>query len=75
MHAVLRPYVTAGVSLIGASAIAISPISPVSAALPDIYAPARAVSTAAVNLVASPIDFYTEVFARTTTNLGQLAGR
>lgn len=74
MHAMLRPYVTAGISLVGASAIAISPISPVSTALPDIYAPAHAVSTAAVNLVASPIDFYTEVFARTTTNLGQLAG-
>ncbi|UNB51570.1 hypothetical protein [Mycolicibacterium sp. YH-1] len=74
MHAMLRPYVTAGISLVGASAIAISPISPVSTALPDIYAPAHAVSSAAVNLVASPLDFYTEVFARTTTNLGQLAG-
>lgn len=74
MHAMLRPYVTAGISLVGASAIAISPISPVSTALPDIYAPAHAVSSAAVNLVASPVDFYTEVFSRTTVNLGTLAG-
>jgi hypothetical protein len=74
MHAMLRPYVTAGVSIIGASAIAISPISPVPAALPDISFPAHAVSTAAVNLAASPIDFYTDVFSRTTVNLGTLAG-
>ena len=70
MQAILRPYATAGVSLIGATAIAISPISPVPAALAGIQ-PAS-VSSAAVNLVAKPSEFYAELIQRTSANAGLL---
>lgn len=73
MHATLRPYATAGISLVGATAIAISPISPITPALPDIKVPAIATSSAAVDLVVNPIDFYSAVFGRTVDNVGALA--
>ncbi|WP_197373061.1 hypothetical protein [Mycolicibacterium baixiangningiae] len=70
MHATLRPYVTAGVSLVGASAIAISPISPITPA--DIKVPAVATSSAAVDLVVNPIDFYGALFEESAANVEAL---
>jgi hypothetical protein len=61
----LRPYVTTGIALVGASVIAMSPIQPVSSALPDIHVPTIGTSSVAVQLTASidnPVDVFRPVF-------------
>jgi hypothetical protein len=58
----LRPYVTSGIALVGASVIAMSPISPVT---PDIHVPSISTSSVAVQLTASidnPVDVFRPVF-------------
>lgn len=47
MQLALRPYVTTGIALVGASVIAISPINPVT---PDIHVPSISTSSMAVQL-------------------------
>ncbi|WP_131814868.1 hypothetical protein [Mycolicibacterium porcinum] len=70
MQDVAHPYLAAGVALLGAGAIAISPVAP---PMPDIAVPA-AISSAEVNLSAAvdPIEAYTALFANTFTNLQTL---
>jgi hypothetical protein len=51
MHAALRPYVTAGVALVGSSVIAVTPIAP---SQPDIRAASTAVSLAADSIANIP---------------------
>ena len=51
MHAALRPYVTAGVALVGSSVIAVTPIAP---SQPDIRAASMAVSLAADSVANIP---------------------
>lgn len=63
MHAALRPYATVGVALVGASAIAVTPVV---VTPPDVKVPA--VSSAAVQLTANPIEYYSEVFGTTWAN-------
>jgi hypothetical protein len=70
MQVASRPYATAGIALVGASAIAISPIKP---PLPDIHLPslaqvAASVELAAESLAATPIT-YAQVFQQAVTNL------
>jgi hypothetical protein len=70
MQVASRPYATAGIALVGASAIAISPIKP---PLPDIHLPsptqvAASVELAAESLAATPIT-YAQVFQKAVTNL------
>lgn len=56
MHAALKPYVTTGIALVGASAIAIAPIAPINS-LPDLSIPTPpALASAAVELAAFPQD-------------------
>lgn len=66
-----HPYLAAGVALVGASAIAISPVAP---PMPDISVPA--VSSADVNLSAAtdPIQAYADLFANTIANVSTLIG-
>ena len=66
MHAAVRPYVTAGVALFGASVIAVTPVAP---APPDIR-----IATPVVQLMAAPnpIDFYPQVVQTTLNNAGTL---
>lgn len=66
MQLAARPYLAAGVSLLGAGAIAISPVAP---PMPDITVPA--ISSAAVNLSAAtdPIQAYVDLFTNTFTNV------
>ncbi|MET4431798.1 hypothetical protein [Mycolicibacterium sp. 624] len=62
MQLALRPYVTSGIALVGASVIAMSPISPVT---PDIHVPSISTSSVAVQLTASidnPVDVFRPVF-------------
>jgi hypothetical protein len=61
MHAAIRPYVTAGIALVGASAIAVTPIA---ATPPDIT-----VADPAVQLAASPFDAYVTLFDRSRDNV------
>ena len=73
MHTALRPYMTTGVALVGASVIAVTPISPP----PDeIHMPAPRVSSASVELTAAfdPITAYTQLFTNTFNNLVGLGG-
>ncbi|AMO62867.1 PE-PGRS family protein [Mycolicibacterium phlei] len=72
MQIAVRPPVKAGIAVLGASALAITPIA---VTPPDIKSPAHAFSSAAVALSASPspIDFYAEVFERSLDNVGQMA--
>lgn len=64
----LRPYVTAGVALVGASVIAATPLAPPPA--PDVHLPALS-SQASVELAAftNPLDTWASVLAATITNL------
>src|SRR5215470_8151266 len=76
MHIAVRSTVATGVALVGASAIALSPIQPVgSVALPlsEINVPA-AVSNVAVELAAlpNPITPWVDVFTTAVTNAGVL---
>ena len=67
MQAALRPYATAGVALVGASVIAVSPVIATPTALEE----AR---DAAVHLSAlvNPIDAFRPVFEATVADLQQL---
>ena len=73
MHTALRPYMTTGVALVGASVIAVTPISPPPA---EIHMPAPRVSSASVELTAAfdPITAYTQLFTNTFNNLVGLGG-
>jgi len=71
MQIAVRPHLKTGLAVVGASALAITPIA---VAPPEIKLPVQAaVTSAAVALKASPIDFYTEVFERTLSNTEALA--
>ncbi len=71
MNVSYRSYLTAGVSVLGAGAIALSPVQPLPAASPAL---AKASSTAAVNLAASidPITPWIETFQTAKVNTTQL---
>lgn len=72
MQVAAHPYLAAGVALIGASAIAISPVAP---PMPDITVPA--VSSAEVSLSAAtdPIQAYVQLVTNTFTNASTLIGQ
>jgi hypothetical protein len=63
MHAAVRPYATAGVALVGASVIAVSPIHP---PLPDIQVHNPVAQLAAL---ADPFQAYTQVFQEAVANV------
>ncbi len=69
MQAAAHPYLTAGVALLGAGAMALSPVAPPT---PDISVPA--ISSAQVNLSAAtdPIQAYADLFANTIANVSAL---
>lgn len=71
MNAAVRPYATAGVALVGASVIAISPLAP---PLPDAQALQRSISSVSVELSAAvnPIENWVQVFQKSAANLGAL---
>lgn len=78
MQLTLRPYVTAGIALAGASVIAVSPISPVTPSLPDIqvHASSAAVDLAsAVNPIGDPISAWVTTLTNAVENLGALGGQ
>jgi len=70
----VRSYLTAGVALAGASAIAITPISPVTAAAPDALMSRAAVSTASVQLSAlsNPFTPYVDLVGNTIGNVAYM---
>ena len=75
MHAALRPYTTAGVALVGASVIAVSPVAP---PMPDIQeATTRAASNAQVELAAlvNPIEEWAQVFQTAFVNATAIGSR
>lgn len=71
MNAAVRPYATAGVALIGATAIAMSPLAP---PVPEVQAMQRAVSSASVELSAAvnPIENWIQVFQKSAANLNAI---
>lgn len=71
MNAAVRPYATAGVALLGASVIAISPLTP---AMPDAPGIQRALSSVGVELSAAvnPIDNWVQVFQNSAANIGAI---
>ena len=71
MNVAVRPYATAGVALVGASVIAISPLAP---PMPDLQAMQRTVSSAGVELSAAvnPIENWIQVFQKSAANLGAI---
>lgn len=72
MNLALRPYVTAGVALVGASVIAVTPLSPPPAVIDNTMA---RVSATAVDLTAAvdPITAWTDLFTRTPESILALA--
>jgi hypothetical protein len=68
MQAALRPYVTAGVALVGASAIAVSPVTATPAAVEEVHDAALEL-TALVN----PIDAFRPVLEAAAANLQTLS--
>lgn len=73
MHITARSYLTAGVALVGAGAIAVSPINPVNPLMTELQMPT--VTHATVDLTASvdPITRWIQVFGNTANSLGTLA--
>ncbi|MCV7360787.1 hypothetical protein [Mycolicibacterium neworleansense] len=71
MQLAARSYLTAGVALVGAGAIAVSPLAP---PMPDVQVPAIDASSAAVNLTAAanPLQLWADVIGATVENLGGL---
>lgn len=71
MQLAARSYLAAGVALVGASAIAISPLAPPA---PDAHFPAIDASSAAVNLTAAanPLELWAEVIGAAVGNVGAL---
>ncbi|OBG84911.1 hypothetical protein A5733_01810 [Mycobacterium sp. NS-7484] len=69
MQAAAHPYLAAGVALVGAGAIAMSPVAP---PMPDISVPA--ITSAQVNLsaAADPIEAYAQLFSNTIANVSTL---
>lgn len=70
MFAGMRPYVTAGVALVGAGVIAVTPVAPAGAAEVPVMSPA--VQLAAIP---SPLQLYPQVFNTTLQNAGALLGQ
>lgn len=73
MHVSARSYLTSGVALLGAGAVALSPVAPTLGAAPTVNAPAHFVSQA-VELAAAtnPITRILQVWDTTATNFGGL---
>jgi hypothetical protein len=71
MNVAVRPYATAGVALLGASVIAISPLAP---PMPGAQALQRTVSSVGVELSAAvnPIENWVQVFQKSAANLGAI---
>jgi uncharacterized membrane protein YgcG len=71
MQAAVRSYKTMGVTLVGASVIAVSPMAP---PLPHLHLPALDVSSVAVKLSAlsNPIEQWAQLLQTTLSNVGQL---
>lgn len=67
MQGALRPYVTAGVALVGASVIAASPVAP---PVPDMKVSATPSVSAAMQLTATsnPLIAFSQLFGNTVTN-------
>jgi hypothetical protein len=73
MQVAVRPYLTSGVALVGASVIAVSPVV---VTPPDIHLPAMPVSSAAVELTAvtNPITAWLDVLSSALGNATALGG-
>jgi len=71
MNVAVRPYATAGIALVGASVIAISPLAP---PMPGAQALQRTVSSVGVELSAAvnPIENWVQVFQKSAANLGAI---
>ncbi|MCV7226576.1 hypothetical protein [Mycolicibacterium komossense] len=74
MQLAVRSYLTAGVALVGAGAIAVSPIS---LAPPEVHVPALSASAAAVNLAAAvdPITEWVQVLQTTFANVAAIGSQ
>lgn len=64
-----HPYLAAGVALVGASAIAISPVAP---PMPDISVPAVSSADVSLSAATDPIQAYADLFANTIANVSTL---
>jgi hypothetical protein len=71
VYAAVRPYATAGIALLGAGVIAVSPLAP---PMPHIQAVQRAVSSAGVELDAmvNPIERWVQVLSAAGANIGTI---
>ncbi|WP_319445670.1 MULTISPECIES: hypothetical protein [unclassified Mycobacterium] len=72
MHEAVRPHAAAGVALLAASALAVSPLTP---PMPDVQATVqRAVSSVAVELdaVVNPLESFTQLVLNTANNVAGL---
>lgn len=70
MQSSLRPYLTAGVALVGASVIAVNPVAPA----PEVLRTTHEVSLAAISNSTDPFVAYPEAVTNTFTNLALLGG-
>ncbi|MCW1824334.1 hypothetical protein A5731_25135 [Mycolicibacterium conceptionense] len=68
----MRSYLTAGVALAGAGAIALSPVNPIDPHIRDVHAVSVSNSAVALTATVDPITWYNNVFQRTVANAQNL---
>lgn len=69
MQAAARSYLASGVALVGAGAIAISPVAP---PLPDIHVPAISSAAVELNALTNPLEAWAEVLGTAVNNIGAI---
>ncbi|KUI40200.1 hypothetical protein [Mycobacterium sp. GA-2829] len=75
MNTAARSYLTTGVALVGAGAIAVSPVAPPIPAAEPVAAPVVAAADLQLSALANPFAVYGQVFENTLENLGLLGER
>lgn len=72
MQLALRPYASAGVAIVGAGLIAVTPVTPVAAPLPDMHTLSGVALTAGGSLLADSLNPYIEQYNQAVGNLSTL---
>lgn len=74
MHVAARSYLATGVALVGAGAIAVSPVAPPMPDLPDVKGPAISQVAVELSALGNPITVWADVIAAAVENSASLGG-
>ncbi|BBX94088.1 hypothetical protein H5U98_22525 [Mycolicibacterium boenickei] len=73
MHVAARSYLTTGAALVGAGAIAVSPLAPVSPAVPEMFTPTTQSTAVDLTAAANPIVAWSTVLTEAFGNTARIA--